>query len=512
MTAATAPESPPCVLFITHHNAHTATWLDEAPRYDTHVATLADAATTCARLAPDVVIIELQAASVSSAAQHAEEVEDAGITLARRLRRDAATHTVPIVLLYRQDAHHLRAAAASIGVDDYFAFDTLAIEAEARIESLFWRAEVARRASQSSGNQQSEIDAFIQLLDAVRVDARHGLTGTLVLVEEAVNASSASPVDSGRRGAGKGKRPVQVVYNFLKLNLRRLDTIAFYGPSTLLVYLPRTGTGAARARLTALHDELIDTRLAHHQRFGMASFPADGNDPETLIPAAEIDLESARHANSLFARRMTPSRAQATHNKAAIPKPFASDDQHAEAATMNHQKSDTRSLSSLSPAFSSASSFSNSSLSLPAPPSAPASRAEIARPPETPTPSSRVRILPRRVLLAVSDATRLSNLNALLRNGGYEVRAAFDGQQALDLLRIDNPDLVVIDYDLRDMSGVEVLERLRVRKQSPAPVVMISAEDDTEAHRAAAQLGARNITFPYMPSELLDTLRSLIPA
>jgi len=393
----------------------------------------------------------------------------------------------------------------------------LAIEAEARIESLFWRAEVARRASQSSGNQQSEIDAFIQLIDAVRVDARHGLTGTLVLVEEAVNASSVSPVDSGRRGAGKGKRPVQVVYNFLKLNLRRLDTIAFYGPSTLLVYLPRTGTGAARARLTALHDELIDTRLAHHQRFGMASFPADGNDPETLIPAAEIDLEAARHANSLFARRTTPTHAQAilaaTHNKAASSKPFASDEQHADASTMNHQKSDARRLSSLSPAFSSASSFSNSSLSLPAPPSAPASRAEVARP-ENPTPSPRVRILPRRVLLAVSDATRLSNLNALLRNGGYEVRAAFDGQQALDLLRIDNPDLIVIDYELRDMTGVEVLERLQVRhgKQSPAPVVMISAEDDTEAHRAAAQLGARNITFPYMPSELLDTLRSLIPA
>ncbi len=64
------------------------------------------------------------------------------------------------------------------------------------------------------------------------------------------------------------------------------------------------------------------------------------------------------------------------------------------------------------------------------------------------------------------------------------------------------------------MSGVEVLDRLQVRhgKQSPAPVVMISAEDDTEAHRAAAQLGARNITFPYMPGELLDTLRSLLPA
>lgn len=124
----------------------------------------------------------------------------------------------------------------------------------------------------------------------------------------------------------------------------------------------------------------------------------------------------------------------------------------------------------------------------------------------------RVRILPRRVLLAVSHATRLSNLNALLRNGGYEVRAAFDGQQALDLLRIDNPDLIVIDYELRDMTGVEFVERLQLRQQSPAPIVMLSAEDDTEAHRAAAQLGARNVTFPYMTTELLDTMRSLIPA
>ena len=122
--------------------------------------------------------------------------------------------------------------------------------------------------------------------------------------------------------------------------------------------------------------------------------------------------------------------------------------------------------------------------------------------------------MPRRVLLAVSDETRLANLNSLLRNGGFEVRAAFDGQQALDLLRIDNPDLVVIDYELRDMNGVEVLQRLQVQrgKQPPLPTVMLSAESAAEVHHAAAQLGAHNATLPYQPTELLETFRAAIPA
>ncbi len=453
------------------------------------------------RIAPDVVLIELQAAT-----HDAHDAEDAGITTARRLRRDAATHTVPLVLLYRQDEYHLRAAAASIGVDDYFALDTPTAEVEARLEALFWRAEVTQRAMQSSGNQQNAIDGFIQMLDAVRVDARHGLTGTLVLVEEAIKARASSPADSGDTDAGN--RSIEIVYSFLKLNLRRLDTIAFYGPSTLLVYLPRTGTGAARTRLAALHDELIDTRFAHDLHFGIASFPADGHDPETLVDAAESDLETARHANSVFARHTPPTPAQAilaaaTHNKSAASKPLSSADQRLGAEMINHLSSESRSAS-VSP-------FSFSPLSsLPAAPTSPASRVEQTRPEN----SSRVRIMPRRVLLAVSDETRLANLNSLLRNGGFEVRAAFDGQQALDLLRIDNPDLVVIDYELRDMNGVEVLQRLQVQrgKQPPLPTVMLSAESDAEAHHAAAQLGAHNVTLPYQPTELLETLRAAIPA
>ena len=56
--------------------------------------------------------------------------------------------------------------------------------------------------------------------------------------------------------------------------------------------------------------------------------------------------------------------------------------------------------------------------------------------------------MPRRLLLTVSDAARMAQLNSLIRSAGYEARAAFDGQQALDLLRIERPDLLLLDYEL----------------------------------------------------------------
>src|ERR671938_533970 len=92
-------------------------------------------------------------------------------------------------------------------------------------------------------------------------------------------------------------------------------------------------------------------------------------------------------------------------------------------------------------------------------------------------------LMPLRLLLTVSDAARMAQINLLLRAAGYEARAAFDGQQALDLLRIERPDLLLLDYDLQGMDGLETLRLLR--KQGGGrlnlPVVMLlSKENESE--------------------------------
>jgi CheY-like chemotaxis protein len=121
--------------------------------------------------------------------------------------------------------------------------------------------------------------------------------------------------------------------------------------------------------------------------------------------------------------------------------------------------------------------------------------------------------MPRRVLLTVSDPARMAQINLLLRSAAYEVRAAFDGGQALDLLRIERADLLVLDYELKVLDGLSVLRRFHERHggRLPMPVaLLLPAERDTERLREEArQCGATGfVRLPYEPADLLECVRT----
>jgi two-component system alkaline phosphatase synthesis response regulator PhoP len=104
----------------------------------------------------------------------------------------------------------------------------------------------------------------------------------------------------------------------------------------------------------------------------------------------------------------------------------------------------------------------------------------------------------------------MAQLNSLIRSAGYEARAAFDGQQALDLLRIERPDLLLLDYELHGINGVEMLRRLRKQNggRLPLAVVMLLSPDNESARLEALELGARRIVpTPYDPVDLLASVR-----
>ncbi|MDQ1611576.1 MAG: hypothetical protein QOG00_1507, partial [Pyrinomonadaceae bacterium] len=109
---------------------------------------------------------------------------------------------------------------------------------------------------------------------------------------------------------------------------------------------------------------------------------------------------------------------------------------------------------------------------------------------------------------------RMAQINLLLRSAGYEVRAAFDGLQAINLLRIERPDLLVIEDALYGIDGLEALRRLHRQhhERLPLPVVLLlSNTPERERVRAEArQLGARGfVGVPYDPEELLDCVRTV---
>jgi CheY-like chemotaxis protein len=119
-------------------------------------------------------------------------------------------------------------------------------------------------------------------------------------------------------------------------------------------------------------------------------------------------------------------------------------------------------------------------------------------------------LMPRRLLLTVSDPARMAQVNLLIRSAGYDVRAAFDGPQALNLLRIERPDLLVLDYELHGIDGLEALRRLRQQSggRLPLPVVLLLDAKHERLERDAIEAGARAvIRLPYDPVEFLDTVR-----
>jgi two-component system chemotaxis response regulator CheY len=125
---------------------------------------------------------------------------------------------------------------------------------------------------------------------------------------------------------------------------------------------------------------------------------------------------------------------------------------------------------------------------------------------------SRGALMPRRVLLAISDPARMAQINLILRSASYEVRAAFDGRQALDLLRIERADLLLLDLELKHLDGLEVLRGLRGRhpKNLPMPVLLLHPQthEGVLAREEARALGAQGfVALPYDPFELLDCVR-----
>ena len=112
-----------------------------------------------------------------------------------------------------------------------------------------------------------------------------------------------------------------------------------------------------------------------------------------------------------------------------------------------------------------------------------------------------------RVLLVDDDATLRRTLAIALRAEGHEVLVVADGRSALQAAREDAPDLLVLDLGLPDLSGVEVLRRLRA--WSRLPVVVLSARDGSRDVVEALDLGADDyVTKPFSTEELFARIRA----
>ncbi len=117
-----------------------------------------------------------------------------------------------------------------------------------------------------------------------------------------------------------------------------------------------------------------------------------------------------------------------------------------------------------------------------------------------------------RVLIADDNADMREYLTNLLRNSGYDVAVVTDGQQALDEVRADLPDLVISDVMMPEMDGLELVAALRADSRTAAvPVLLLSARAGQEASIEGLEAGADDyLVKPFAAAELLARVRANI--
>jgi two-component system KDP operon response regulator KdpE len=113
------------------------------------------------------------------------------------------------------------------------------------------------------------------------------------------------------------------------------------------------------------------------------------------------------------------------------------------------------------------------------------------------------------VLVVDDEPPILRFLRTSLGAAGYRVATAEDAAAALAIVRAEKPDVVVLDLGLPDRSGFEIIADLR--KQSPVPIIVLSARADERAKVEALDLGADDyVAKPFGIAELTARIRAAL--
>jgi DNA-binding response OmpR family regulator len=113
-------------------------------------------------------------------------------------------------------------------------------------------------------------------------------------------------------------------------------------------------------------------------------------------------------------------------------------------------------------------------------------------------------------ILIVDDDHKIVELVQLyLEKDGYEVLAAYDGVEALQVARRRKPDLIVLDVLLPGLDGLDVCRILRA--ESKVPIIMLTAKTTEEDRLVGLELGADDyVAKPFSPRELLARVRAVL--
>ena len=118
-----------------------------------------------------------------------------------------------------------------------------------------------------------------------------------------------------------------------------------------------------------------------------------------------------------------------------------------------------------------------------------------------------------KTVLVVDDEIHIVHVVAIkLRNNGYEVISADNGAEALELALKDRPDIVVTDYQMPVMTGLELVSNLRKHEETKdTPVIMLTARSFAISQEQQDELQISGcLSKPFSPKELLGNIEDIL--
>ncbi len=121
-------------------------------------------------------------------------------------------------------------------------------------------------------------------------------------------------------------------------------------------------------------------------------------------------------------------------------------------------------------------------------------------------------IMTNKILIADDEQNIVISLEFLMKREGFEVSIAQDGEEAINRIRADMPDLVLLDVMMPKRNGFEVCQEVKADPALQAvKVLMLTAKGrDTEVTKGLALGADAYMTKPFSTKELVEKVRSLL--
>lgn len=118
----------------------------------------------------------------------------------------------------------------------------------------------------------------------------------------------------------------------------------------------------------------------------------------------------------------------------------------------------------------------------------------------------------KKILIADDEENLRILVRTTLEDPDYQIIEATDGDEALRLIRQERPDVILLDWMMPGMTGIEVLQAVKADAAlASIPVIMLTAKAQAVDRERGLQMGALDYLFkPFSPLELLNIVERLL--